>query len=80
MCNVNVTSNDAPLENIRDEYGHLEEVGFDVLMTNEEGDIANAEEGSHEENGEDVEEKMNMKMKNKKRNVEFSIEEDDDDC
>ena len=31
---------------------HLEEVDFDGLMTNEEGDIANAEEGSHEENEE----------------------------
>ena len=46
MCNVSVISNDVPLENIRDDYGHLEEVGGDVLMTNEEGDIANAEEDS----------------------------------
>jgi len=43
MCNVSVTANDVPLENMRDDNGHLEEVGFDVLMTNEEGDIVNAE-------------------------------------
>ena len=56
MCNVSVTSNDVPLENTRDDYGHLEEVGFDVLMTNEEGDIANVEEDSQEEDEEDIEE------------------------
>ena len=82
MCNVSVTSNDVPLENMRNDYGHLEEVGFDVLMTNEEGDIANAEEGSHEENEEeDIEEEDGYEDEEQEEdNVELSIEEDDDDC
>jgi len=81
MCNVSATSNDAPLENIRDDYGHLEEVGVDVLMTNEEVDIANAEEDSQEEDEEeDIEEDNEYEDEEQEEdNVEFSIEDDDDD-
>jgi len=81
MCNVSVTSNDVPLENMRNDYGHLEEVGFDVLMTNEEGDIANAEEDTQvEDEEEDIEEEDEYEdEKQEEDNVEFSIEENDDD-
>ena len=30
MCNVSVRTNDVPLENMRDDTTHLEEVGFNV--------------------------------------------------
>ena len=81
MCNVSVTSNDVPLENIRDDYGHLEDVGVDVLMTNQEGDIVTAEEDSQEEDEEeDIEEEDEYQDEEQEEdNVEFSIEEDDDD-
>ena len=81
MCNVSVTANHVPLKKMRDNSGHLEEVGFDVFMTNEEGDTVTAEKDSQEEDEEeDIEEEDEYEdEKQEEDNVEFSIEENDDD-
>ena len=66
MCNVSVTANDVPLENMRDDSGHLEEdVKEDSQEEDEEEDIEEEDEYEDEEQEKD--------------NVEFSIKEDDDD-
>ena len=81
ICNVSVTANDASLKNMRDDSEHLEEVGFDILTTNEEGDTANAKEDSQEEDEEeDIEDEDEYEDEEQEEaNVKFSVEEEDDD-
>jgi len=81
ICNVSVTANDASLKNMRDDSEHLEEVGFDSLTTNEEGDTANAKENSQaEDEEEDIEDEDEYEDEEQEEdNVKFSVEEEDDD-
>jgi len=79
MYNVSITTDDMSLENMRYRSGHLEEVGFDILTTNKEGDVADAEEDIQEEAEEEDIEEEDEDEEQEEDNVKFSVEEDDDD-